>query len=166
VYRRELVAIKSTALASIVGGGLTIGVLDLVESIVVLQFSGVPAVRVLKSIATGLLGASAFQGGIGTDLLGLAIHFSIAFVVAAVYWIASRQFDALLEHPWVSGLLYGCMVFLVMQFVALPLSAAVRPAFSIGTFIHGLIKHALLVGLPVALITARSERVTAAAASR
>ena len=163
-WRGGLVAIKSTALTSIVGGGLTIGVLDLVESIVILEFSGVPAVRVLQSIATGLLGASAFQGWIGTALLGLAIHFSIAFVVAAVYWIASRQLSALLEHPWVSGLLYGCMVFLVMTFVALPLSAAVRPALSIGTFVHGLIKHALLVGLPVALITARSERVAAAAA--
>jgi uncharacterized membrane protein YagU involved in acid resistance len=158
------VAIKSNAFVSIVGGGLTLGVLDLAESIVVVAFSGVPPVRVLKSIATGLLGASAFQGGTGTALLGLGIHFTISFVVAAVFWIASRQFTALVEHPWVSGLLYGCLVFLFMDFVALPLSSAVRPPFSIGIFVHGLIKHAVLVGLPVSLITAGSERVSAVAA--
>ncbi len=44
--------------------------------------------RILQSIASGLLGASAFQGGPQTAALGALLHFFIALVAAAVYYAA------------------------------------------------------------------------------
>jgi hypothetical protein len=149
---------KSAALTSILGGGLVLGILDVLESIAFVLHAGGSATHVLQSIATGVLGPDAFKGGTRAALVGLAVHFAISFVVAAVYWIASRYFNVLSRHPWVCGLLYGCGVFLFMNFVALPLSAAVRPPRVLGVFLHGMIKHAFLVGLPVALITAYTDR--------
>ena len=79
--------------------------------------------RVLKFIASGLLGAAAFQGGAAIAALGLALHFVIALGAAAVYWAASRRIAFLATHPVPSGLLYGVAVYFFMNLVVIPLSA-------------------------------------------
>ncbi len=53
---------------------------------------------------------------------------------------------------------YGLAVYLVMNYVVLPLSATSSIRFSLGSLLGGLVGHALLVGLPVALIARRSAR--------
>ena len=44
-----------------------------------------------QSIASGLLGKAAYEGGSATAPLGLALHFFIAFVMALVYVLAARR---------------------------------------------------------------------------
>jgi hypothetical protein len=53
------------------------------------------------------------------------------------------------------GLAFGVCVYLFMNYVVLPLSAfpGRSNAFSPSAFLHGVIGHALLVGLPIALLT-------------
>lgn len=88
---------------AIVWGGLTVGVLDIVEPIVFYGLRGVAPIRILQSIASGLLGPSAYQGGVPTAALGLVLHFFIAFVAAAVYFGASLRLPALVRRPLVWG---------------------------------------------------------------
>lgn len=72
-------------------GTLTVGSLDLFDAIVFFGLRGVAPIRILQSIASGLLGRPAYAGGAGTALLGLLLHFFIAFTIVATYLIPLRR---------------------------------------------------------------------------
>lgn len=143
---------RSRAARAIVWGGLLAGVGDITFAFVVSGLRGVGPVRVLQSVAGGLLGRTAAEGGLVTAALGAVLHFLIAFIWATVFWLLSRKLTVLVRHPVVCGLLYGALVYFFMYFVVLPLSAIYFPlnrtASSILLNAGG---HMLLVGLPIAL---------------
>lgn len=143
------------AYRAILWAGLIAGALDITAACVQWALRGVSPIRILQAIASGLLGASSFQGGAATAALGLLLHFVIAFGAAAVYFAASRKSDFLVRQPWIAGPLYGAAVHCFMQFVVLPLSAVRAAPFSSREFIIGLIIHILFVGLPIALTVRR-----------
>jgi hypothetical protein len=149
-----------TPLRTILLGGLTVGVLDILDAIIFFGFRGVGAQRILQAIAAGLLGRdAAIAGGTTTALLGLFLHFVIASGVVATYYLVSRGLHFLVRYPVICGLLYGMVVFFVMQLVVLPLSATAGGANlpSGAVLLNGLLIHALGVGLPAALFTARGR---------
>lgn len=133
--------------------GLVAGVLDFIGACVSNASRGVTPLRIAQSIASGLLGRSAFDGGYKTAALGVALHFVIALGAATVYCLASQKLRWLLEHPWLSGVVYGIAVFWFMQLVVLPLSAiSFKQSFALSVVLTGMIVHILCVGLPIALI--------------
>ncbi len=86
----------------------------------------------LKSFSTpsvDLVGSSAFSGGVATAGLGVAIHFAIAGVFAAVYYAASLRVEALRTHAVPFGIAYGAVIWVLMDLVVLPLSAVPKAAF-------------------------------------
>jgi hypothetical protein len=131
--------------------GLTCGVLDIACTLTLSKLNGIGPMRLLQTVASGLLGPKSFAGGGRTAALGLGFHFLIALTAAGVYYTASRKLGALSEHAVLCGLLYGVAVHLFMSFVVLPLSALKRP-FSIKAFATQLVVHMLFVGLPIALV--------------
>jgi uncharacterized membrane protein YagU involved in acid resistance len=130
------------------------------------SFRGVGPVRILQGVAAGLIGRDAARaGGWQTALLGLAVHFCIATAVVAVYFLASRKLSLLERAPIVCGVAYGIGVWLVMNFLILPLTAAGPPRFTTIGVVNGLFAHIFCVGLPTALLCRRqfaSTRSTAA----
>jgi hypothetical protein len=138
-------------------GTLTVGVLDLIDAMVFFGLRGVTPVRILQSIAAGLLGRDAFRGGPATAALGALLHFFIAFGIVCVYYLVSRRLGILTRHPVLCGLLYGVVVFVIMNRVVIPLSAAATGQMSPPVLVNGLLIHALGVGLPSALF-ARAAR--------
>ncbi len=108
---------SNNAMLAIFVGGLIAGALDLTSAFITYG-PGVP-----RAIAGGLLGRGAMHGGAGTYVLGILLHFFIACSAAAIYYAVSRKLDFLTAHPVVCGLFYGIAVFLVMNFIVLPLSA-------------------------------------------
>src|SRR5580704_14826887 len=103
-----------------------------------------------RAIAGGLLGRAALQGGAGTYVLGVLLHFFIACSAAAIYYGASRKLRFLVEHPLVSGLFFGAAVEDVMSFVVLPLSALhARGPYRLHDLLLGLGVHMVVVGLPI-----------------
>lgn len=138
---------------AILWGGLCAGTLDFIGACVSNASRGVTPLRIAHSIASGLLGAKAFQGGYKTAALGVALHFVIALGAAAVFGLASDKLRFLTERPYLSGALYGIAVFWFMQLVVLPLSAIpFQQNFSWPVVVTGLIVHVLCVGLPIALV--------------
>ncbi|HEX7038105.1 MAG TPA: hypothetical protein VF210_20235 [Pseudomonadales bacterium] len=136
----------------------TAGVLDLVAAFVLAALAGAGPGRVLAVISSGLLGARA-EPGPGTALLGTLAHFGIMLVIAGVYPGAARRLPRLGSRPWLAGPLYGMLVYLVMQYVVLPLSAyPYPPAGSPLQIAQGLLVHATCVGLPIALIARAALR--------
>ena len=141
-------------------GGLIAGTLDLTAACVSSWLrAGVGPVRVMQSIASGLLGAESFTGGAKTAVFGVALHFLIATVATAAFYFASRRLRFLVEHPIIAGLLYGVAVYLFMNFVVLPLSAVPqRGAPPLSGRIIGLLVIMFCVGLPIAAIVRRFSR--------
>ena len=143
-----------TPTRALVTGGLIVGVLDILDAFVFFYLrSGVKPARILQAISAGLLGRQdAVAGGATTAVFGLALHFFIAFGIVAVLYLAARQAPALVKAPFVTGPIYGVIVYGVMNYVVIPLSAAagaggVPPA---AVLINGLLIHIFGVGIPAA----------------
>lgn len=83
----------------------------------------------MQSVARGALGAASFEGGMATALLGVVFHYTIALTMAATYYVVSRKLHVLTRHPIACGLAYGILLYLIMNLVVLPLSAAGMPKF-------------------------------------
>jgi hypothetical protein len=152
--------LRNGGVRAILAGGAVAGTLDLSAAFVSSWLrAGVGPVRVMQSIASGLLGAASFTGGAGSAVLGVALHFLIATVATAVFYFASRTLRSLVEHVIVAGLLYGVAVYLFMNFVVLPLSAVPqRGSPPLSGRIIGLLIIMFCVGLPIAAIVRRFER--------
>ena len=101
-------------------------------------------------IAGGLIGSAARHPSAAHYVLGLAIHYLIAFSAAAAYCLASRKLTFLREHFFICGLVFGIVFFLFMNLVILPLSAyhAMGP-YSYRGLVQGLLVHMFFIGLPI-----------------
>jgi len=141
---------------AIVAGGLIVAVLDAANALVAYNLAfGMKPLAIYQFVASGLLGPAAFTGGLATGLLGLAIHFLIAFTAAGLFVIASERLPQLRRDALGWGLLYGVVVFAVMSFIVIPLSRIPPSTPSLPLLLDGLIAHALLVGLPISLVARR-----------
>src|SRR5260370_21769611 len=146
------------ALHALLWAGFACGVLDITAALVVYGFFGLKRMRLLQGIASGLLGPNAFNGGVATALLGLLCHFFIAFGAAAIYVFASRAIPFLIQHAFVSGVLYGVAVYFFMNRIGLPLSAAAHRTFSFKLMIVCVVIDIFCVGLSLSLIVCRFSR--------
>jgi hypothetical protein len=142
-------------------GTLAVGILDILDAFVFFGLRGARPIRILQSIAAGLLGRASFNGGWKTAALGLALHFFIAFVIVLVFMLASRLLPALARQALAWGPIYGIAVYLVMTFIVVPASAAAGGVPSWPVALNGLLIHMFGVGLPAALAAraARNARV-------
>ena len=140
-------------------GGLIAGTLDLTAACVYSWLrANVSPITVFQFIASGVLGRESFTGGAKTAVLGVALHFLIATVATAIFYFASRKWLFLVERPIVAGLLYGIPVYLVMNFVVLPLSQVQMRPQPISARIVNLVILMFCIGLPIALIVRRFAR--------
>ncbi len=146
----------SARVQAILAGGLLAAVLDAVDALVAYKLAfGMTLVAIYQFVASGLLGQAAYGGGAATALLGLAIHFLVAFSAAAAFVLASERLPLLRRDAARWGPLFGLGVFVVMSFVVIPLSRIPASSPSLPLLLNGLIGHALLVGLPIALAARR-----------
>ncbi len=134
-------------LLPILAGGAVAGALDLTAAF--LTFGR----NVPKGIAMGLFGSRAIHGGAGMWIMGVLLHFTIAFGAAAIYCLAARRLTYLRESFIVCGLFYGIAVWLVMNLVVLPLSAfpVKTNTFTRAGLTQGILIHMLIIGLPIAI---------------
>jgi hypothetical protein len=134
---------------------LVAGTLDLSDALIFYGLRGVAPSRILQSIASGVLGRAAFTQGTRSAVLGVMLHYFIATTVAAIYIFASRRLP-LSRHPFLWGSLYGGVVYIVMNYVVLPLSKiGLRPTPPLVPLINGVAAIVFCIGVPTALIARR-----------
>ena len=138
-------------------GTLAVGTLDALDAVIFFGLRGATPIRIFQSIAAGLLGRAAFSGGVPAAILGVALHYVIAFGIVLTYYLASRRFDLLRRRPVVCGILYGVLVYFVMNRVVIPLSATTAGPFVLPVFVNGILIHMFGVGLPAAWFTSRAD---------
>lgn len=138
-------------------GGLTVGALDALDAIIFFGIRGVSARQIFQGIAAGLLGPWARAGGIGTVLVGVAVHFLIATVIVAVYCLASRKLPQLRRRVLLWGTIYGILAYLFMNEVVITLRFGQQPLPPLPVLLNGLLIHIFGVGLPSALFARAIE---------
>lgn len=138
-------------------GTLLVGIIDGMDAVVFFGLRGVRPLQVFQAIASGVLGRAAFAGGQATAWLGVALHFFIAFCVCLIYLLASSRVMVLRRAPVACGVLYGLAVYLVMNLIVVPASAAAPGTPSWPVVVNGILIHMLGVGLPAALVAAATR---------
>jgi hypothetical protein len=143
---------RRNAVLGIVVGAALAGSFDLIFAFWFFGSRGRSPTWILQSIAAGWMGEPAFSGGAPAALLGLVSHFAILLVAAAIFYAAARRMKPVGDHAIVAGLLFGAVIYVVMNFVVIPLSAfPYRPSHPMRAVLPMLAAHMLLVGLPLAL---------------
>jgi uncharacterized membrane protein YagU involved in acid resistance len=146
--------------SALVISALTAGVLDILYAFVFAYFrNGTAPSRILQAVASGAFGREAYAGGTATAAIGLGFHFLIAFIITAVFFAAASRMPALTRRPVITGALYGIGVYLVMNFVVIPLSRiGPRPLPATIALVTGVLVHMFLVGVPIASGARRAFR--------
>ena len=147
-----------SAVAAIFWGAVVSGTLDAIDgSAYFYVVRHANPLEVLQFIASGWFGEKAFTMGLFGSLIGMVSHYGIAIVLAAIYVLAAMALPYLKKHWIALGLTYGAAVFLTMNFVVLPQTNVVDWGVTTIYIIHGLISHAILVGLPIAYFGAKAR---------
>lgn len=141
----------------VLAGGVLAGTLDILYACLFWAAKAdLPPTRIFQSVAAGLLGEASFQGGAATAALGLALHFFIACTMAVTYYLAARRWPLLTRRPVPLGIAYGLLLYVVMNYVVVPLSAAGGGSRDPLWITLTVAVHAFLVGLPIAWFASRA----------
>ena len=142
-------------------GGLISWFLHLViqQGIVFVLLLKTPIISSLQFVASGMMGDAAFAGGLATALLGLVLDFIMITIMAGVFILSVDRIPLLRRHIIPGSILYGFGVFIVMNLIVLPLSAApALPAPPLWLLIELVLQHILLIGLPLGILVKRNTR--------
>jgi hypothetical protein len=125
---------KNPMLRAILLGGLFAGTIDIGAASLIGMVS---PLSTLRAIASGVMGRAAFHGGVPAALLGLLLQWAMAIIIAGVYVLATAGIPAL-RRRWIpTGIFAGIVIYFVMVYLVLPLSAApFRQEFSLELFIR------------------------------
>ena len=140
-------------------GGLIIGTIHVIVQIGIVYslILKIPFVDVLKYITSGIIGDAAYAGGLGTALLGLILEFVMTIIIAGIFIFSADRISLLRKNVIVGSLLYGFGVFVVMNFVVVPLSAApALPTPPTWVLIELVLEHILIIGLPLGILVQRN----------
>ena len=109
-----------SVISAVLLGGLIAGTIDVGVAAAINERN---PVLILHVIAGGILGRASLQEGTPVALFGLLLQWGMSLVIAAIFVFAARYLPMLRRHWLTAGILYGVPVYLVMNFVVLPLSA-------------------------------------------
>src|SRR5262245_1545855 len=99
-------------------GWLVAGTLDILYAVTYSYlYRGMAPSRLLQFVASGALGPAAFEGGTATALAGLGFHYLNALLITAIFFAAAALVPALVRRPVPTGMLYGAVVYAVMNAV-------------------------------------------------
>jgi hypothetical protein len=133
--------------------GLIAGTLDIIAAIVSSQAN---PIRLLQFIASAAVGREeAFAGGTPMALLGLLFHYIIAYSWTTLFFLLYPRVPVLQKNKYVVGLLYGVVVWLVMNLLVLPMSQIVQREFNWAGALKGTVILMLMIGLPISIMANR-----------
>jgi hypothetical protein len=148
-------------LSQLVRAGVATAVTDgLFSSVLAAVFYGSTVTRLFQGVASTLLGASAFDGGTRTTLLGVLMHVGVAFGWSAVFLFG------LVRAPGIRRLVasrygvvkvaavYGPCIWMVMSLAVIPLLVHRPPAIAFRWWVQ-FFGHIPFVAVPIVLVANR-----------
>ena len=141
--------LKPIAIATAVSGTL-----DILFAMILTVFFGREIGNMLRYVGSGPFPQATDMGTSGA-ILGLLVHFALMAIMAAFYVLAARRIPALTEKPIQWGVFYGLATYVVMNWLVVPMRFDTPLPPSPLSMATQLFAHIVLVGIPIALITAR-----------
>ena len=142
--------------------GLVTGVTDgMFSSLLAAFVYGSTVTRLWQGVASTLLGAAAFEGGIRTAAVGVLMHFGVAFGWSAVFLLLvlfSSGLRGVLAAPYgvvAVAAVYGPLIWLVMSLVVIPMLTQRPPAINLRWWVQ-FFGHIPFVALPIVTMIGRA----------
>ena len=139
----------------LLGGGLLTAIVD---GLFACFLSGVVyrtgVTRLWQGVASVLLGPSALTGGTRTALIGVLMHFGVAFTWSAIFlFLVARwgRVRELLAAPWgvlKVGAIYGPFIWMMMSLLIIPAFTGRSPAITTRWWVNFL-GHIPFVAVPM-----------------
>lgn len=149
---------------TIAAATLIVGAMDFAYASLMTAYRGGSVVKLWQYVAGGLLGPDAGAMGLAGALCGVIFHFLIMGVFSAAIYVLYVKAPLVEKQPVLAGLAYGLGIWLVMNFLVVPLSriGAKTPALTLDAVMNwGFAMH-LVIGLALVFITRRGVRAGAA----
>lgn len=151
-------------LSRLLRAGLLTGVTDgLFASVQSVFIYGSTLERLWQGVASTLLGKEAIGGGTGPALIGVLMHFGVAFGWSAVFLLLVMK-SAWLRRVLASrygivkvAAVYGPFIWAVMSLVVIPLLVHRPPSLN-ARWLAQLIGHFPFVGLPIVAMIGKEPR--------
>ena len=135
---------------------LLVGTLDILAALIDYSIAtGKGPANVLKYIASGAFGESAFSGGSGMIIMGLLFHYFFALCFTVLFFWIYPRINLLAKNRILTGILYGIFIWLVMNLVVVQLCNAPHApikAMKITKIIKAALILICMIGLPLSFI--------------
>jgi hypothetical protein len=156
-------AANRDVLSRLIRAGLLTGAIDgAFSSVLSVAFYGSTVSRLFQGVASTLVGNQALEGGTPSVLLGVLMHFGVAFGWSAVFLFL------VMRLRWVRKLLgsrhgvikvaalYGPFIWMVMSFAVIPLLGDRPPVIGIRWWVQ-FVGHFPFVGIPIVASISRAS---------
>jgi hypothetical protein len=144
---------QRSAPKTVITAGLLAGTLDAIAAMALTYFvHGRNPQGVFKYIASGAFGKEAFSGGWDMVLFGLIFHFLIAMAWALFFFLLYPKIQVLSRNTFATGMVYGIVIWVVMNLAVLPLSNVPPGSIGLSAAITGMVILMVAVGLPIVMV--------------
>jgi len=134
---------------------LIAAILDLAGAVInyMISSGGKFPKKILEYIAGGIYGGSALDGSLGMNIKGALLHFLIASIWTVLFFIFYPKIKFFHRSIWVNAVVYGLIVWIVMNLIVLPFSAWKAPIvpFKLETAVRAAIILIICVALPISI---------------
>src|SRR5688572_7996093 len=88
-------------------------------------------------------------------VLGVIFHYFIAFSWTILFFFMYPALPIMRKNKYITGLLYGIFVWIVMNRVVIPLSEIAQRPFNLKGALTGMSILMVAIGLPISILTHR-----------
>ncbi len=142
---------------SILKTGIIVGSFDILAAflLVLIRTGKLQVFNIFKFIASGIFGKDASTGGLKMIIAGFILHYTIALLFTGLFFWLYPKLNLGSRDKWITGLVYGVLIWITMNIVVLPLSNVVHRPFSLSNALINIGILVLCIGIPLSLFTRR-----------
>ena len=142
--------------SNVLKAGLIVGTLDILAALIqVYSKTQKSPIVVLNFIASGVFGKEAFSGGTKMAAYGLFFHYLIAFGFTLLFFVLYPKLKGIISNKLALGIVYGLFIWLVMQFLIVPLSQAPPMKLSVQGAVTAILILIVCIGIPLSWLAKR-----------
>ncbi|WP_448702841.1 hypothetical protein ACFGVR_10845 [Mucilaginibacter sp. AW1-3] len=145
---------KASVAVTVLWCGLLVGTLDILAAFANAYVSfDVGPTRVLKYIASALFGAAAITGGTDMVIIGLLMHYCIAYFFTALYFFLYPRLGGITQNNILLGVMYGLFIWLLMNLIVVPFTKIPHSHMHIPQTVINILILIVMIGVPLSIIT-------------
>jgi len=138
---------------------LLVGVLDIIAAMISFYLStGKSPEIVLEFIASAVQGTDAYTGGITSILLGIALHFLVAFLFTLFFFLLYKPMTLHRYNVYMVGVVCGIFIWFVMNQLVLPMTSIKQQPLKWLEAVKAMLILITMIGLPLAFMLKKRQK--------